>query len=439
METKRSRRGGRLLVRMLSLFLVRHSVGEEGSRPEVRISPDAAATELAIRPRVRLRSVDSLRAIAALMVVLSHFPTRLSGEPFPLPLLKPFEAIGHTGVSLFLVISGFSIHLHWARKPEERERFSARLFWRRRFVRLYPTYYLATLLTVVALVLLYGRAKTFDPQVPWVVFPGHVPGVAQVVGQVGIVTANIVPVAFVGVAWSLALEEQLYAGYVLLMKRIRALRPVRVLEWAFAISILWRVGAECVTRSVPVGQFFDGGNATALSRVLYALPPARAFEWVLGLVAAEAFAGRLRLPRFTLRLEVGVCVLTLAVALFRYPLGGLQLNGNRFFMSDVLLDGLFGFGYFVIMNACIHAEECSTGWTARCVGALSRLGLTSYSIYLLHPAVIQVFIRYVPDTGASRVLGMGLLFCAILAVSAAFYCLVEKHFVRLAQRVRRTG
>lgn len=398
----------------------------------------AAVTGLAAASGARLRSVDTLRAIAALMVVVSHLPLRQTGEALPIRLLKPMQAVGHTGVGLFLVISGFSIHLRWARTPEDRRRLSARRFWKRRFVRLYPTYYVAALLTILVLILADGFSATFSTRVPWVVAPGYVPGVAQVLGQVLIIGANVVPLAFVGVAWSLALEEQIYAGYVILIKTVKDLRPLKVLWIALGVSMVWRVGAELVTRSVPVGQFFDGGKSTQLSRVLYALPPARAFEWLLGLVAAEAFTGRLTLPPITRRIGVAVLTLGCASALFWVPVGGASLNGNRFFLSDVLLDALFGCGYFVCLNWFINTEMGPDRWKARAVSALSGLGLASYSIYLLHPIIVQVIGPHVPTSGMSRVVGMSGLCLTVVVFSGLFYWVIEKRFMLRAARIRPT-
>ena len=88
------------------------------------------------------------RGIAALGVVFYHaieqsdkvVPNNLF--KYPVRLLQLGASFGYIGVFLFFVISGFCIHLQWARaranEQEPQIRFGA--FWKRRIRRLYPPY-----------------------------------------------------------------------------------------------------------------------------------------------------------------------------------------------------------------------------------------------------------------------------------------------------------
>src|SRR2546428_2282337 len=105
--------------------------------------------------RQRLRSVDALRGLAALAVLFTHVPHL---ETLPLCgrrlLFLPFD-YGRQGVTLFLVISGFCIHLTVAKKLAGGQGVACNwaAFWRRRFHRLYPPYLAAiavSLLCVLA-------------------------------------------------------------------------------------------------------------------------------------------------------------------------------------------------------------------------------------------------------------------------------------------------
>src|SRR5690349_11875265 len=102
----------------------------------------------------RLRGVDALRGAAALGVVFYHavdqsdkvLPTNLFQHP--IRLVQLVSSFGYIGVFLFFVISGFCIHLQWARAKaagvEPNIRFGA--FWKRRIRRLYPPYIITLLL-----------------------------------------------------------------------------------------------------------------------------------------------------------------------------------------------------------------------------------------------------------------------------------------------------
>src|SRR3954447_16411871 len=102
----------------------------------------------------RLRGIDALRGVAALGVVFYHavdqshkvLPNNLFQSP--IRLVQFTSSFGYIGVFLFFVISGFCIHLQWARAKaagtEPDLRFGA--FWKRRIRRLYPPYIITLLL-----------------------------------------------------------------------------------------------------------------------------------------------------------------------------------------------------------------------------------------------------------------------------------------------------
>ena len=73
----------------------------------------------------RLLSIDCLRGLAALGVVLHHAslqnPAGL-GPGHPVTVVEEVLGLGFAGVWLFFVISGFCIHLSQARAPKRRPR-----------------------------------------------------------------------------------------------------------------------------------------------------------------------------------------------------------------------------------------------------------------------------------------------------------------------------
>ena len=92
----------------------------------------------------RLISIDALRGVAAIGVVLYH-TNAIPGVDRRLLFGDAFDAamlFGKYGVWLFFVISGFCIHLQWVRAQVDASvkplGFTA--FWKRRIRRLYPPY-----------------------------------------------------------------------------------------------------------------------------------------------------------------------------------------------------------------------------------------------------------------------------------------------------------
>jgi peptidoglycan/LPS O-acetylase OafA/YrhL len=95
---------------------------------------------------MRLRELDSLRGLAALVVVLFHYTTKYHQDYIHTsePLIN--FSLGHYGVQLFFVVSGFVIFmtLERCKKPMD--------FIVSRFARLYPIYWVAVSLTFMALI-----------------------------------------------------------------------------------------------------------------------------------------------------------------------------------------------------------------------------------------------------------------------------------------------
>jgi peptidoglycan/LPS O-acetylase OafA/YrhL len=385
----------------------------------------------------RLLAVDALRAIAALMVLLRHSPLQLDTDLLPLKALVPFAVVGGTGVGLFLVISGFSIHLRWAARPDANHQFSLGRFWLRRMWRLYPTYYLALAVSVALLCAAKGPRQFLAAPSPWPFGPQSMPGWAQALLTATVVGACVIPIKVLDVTWSLALEEHIYAAYSLLLRLARRIQPLQLLAIAFVVSMVWGVAVQAITRSVPPYQWLDQTDATLLSRLFFRQLPARAFEWVLGLVAAEAFVGAVRVPWLLRRLELGLALVVVGAALLRFPVGAASLNDHPFYVSDVLLSQLFGVGFFIILNAALAWERHRDLTRSPVVRLAAGLGLASYSLYLLHPALLALLGPHLPAGGLGRVVGMYVMWLVIIGLAYGFYLVVERPFVARSRQVGR--
>lgn len=92
----------------------------------------------------RITELDGLRGIAAMFVVLYHFTTRFS-EKFDNEILSDIMLFkyGHYGVQMFFVISGFVIFMSINKIISPFE------FVYKRFMRLYPTFWICLILTTL--------------------------------------------------------------------------------------------------------------------------------------------------------------------------------------------------------------------------------------------------------------------------------------------------
>ena len=112
----------------------------------------------------RMLTLDAMRGGAALAVVTYHAlgvapRTALSGWQAWLPQIAAYSVhFAFAGIYLFFVISGFCIHLFWARARAagiEKPVIDFFTFWKRRVRRLYPPYFAA-----LAVYLCYAAYKT---------------------------------------------------------------------------------------------------------------------------------------------------------------------------------------------------------------------------------------------------------------------------------------
>jgi peptidoglycan/LPS O-acetylase OafA/YrhL len=173
----------------------------------MNLCDDGPPVNLAYRPQL-----DGLRAIAILAVLIAHFVPEIT--------TNRYVSIGYLGVELFFVLSGFlitSILLNDRTAIDTGElsrRRAFTVFYGRRSLRIFPTYYLAVLYAVVA-----GLGITIRT-LPW--FATYLTNV--------FISRNGLPGASTHL-WSLAVEEQFYVlwSLVILLMPQRSLVPITTL------------------------------------------------------------------------------------------------------------------------------------------------------------------------------------------------------------------
>jgi len=405
--------------------------------PPVPLSPPAAIGD------GRLVAVDLLRGAAAVAVVVTHTP-RSAPTGFDLRALATLPLdFGMLGLQLFIVLSGFCIHHGYARRfaAGRTGGWSWAAFWRRRFFRLYPPYVAAVALS---LVVVYGLTPPAErpPELP-----------ADVVGDVVshlLMVHNLSPDYTGGVGnaalWSLGLEEQLYGLFAVVVLLRARLSARVVLGIGLAVSVLWVAASVWVPFLLTRYAGWPPGGVIELGRIRIghwgSWPFGWWFLWLIGAVAAEAHVGLVRVPawlmsRWVIAATVAVTAVTNYRTLGRYARNWLSDAGDGGWLRSGLLtvvglsDLVFAVGCFALLLRLIRAER-QGGLTSPAARWTARLGLISYSLYLIHMPVLLLLAPLLGTPGEAASIAAAVVggVAASIAFAIPFFFVFERPFLR---------
>ncbi|MFE6742859.1 acyltransferase family protein [Streptomyces tubercidicus] len=351
------------------------------SAPQLTSGPPPAAPDLARtapQPAIqgrsrtsssRLRALDGLRLLAALMVAAYHFGGRdgeisqaWGGSPADqFPTAAPLFAYGCLGVQIFFVISGFVICLSgWGR--------TLRAFVASRVSRLYPAYWAAILLVTAVFAL------------PWVAYKALPP--SEVLTNLTMLQQPLGVDRVLGVCWTLWAEMRFYALFALCVILPGATRGRVVLfcaGWTLAAALAQSAHEPLLdTVLMPeYAPYFIGGIGLYLLHRYGARDP---IAWAIVLVswligqhyAVERLWHAASVPAFSYRSTTGIiAVVTLGFALVAaVALGKLHWANWRW----LTVAGALTYPFYLV-----HEH---LGWVA--VRALHHdIGLPSYATLIL--------------------------------------------------------
>jgi peptidoglycan/LPS O-acetylase OafA/YrhL len=320
---------------------------------------------------------------------------------------------GNFGVTVFFFLSGYLITTLLRIEHERTGAISLRGFYLRRTLRIFPPFYLvllaATVLTLIGV--LPGPHLRPDALVAqavyltnyWVIghgwWDGHAPGT--------------------WIFWSLSVEEHFYLAFPLLYLLLLRFLPSRsrqalVLAALCAAVLAWRIalvfafGASrdrtYIATDTRIDSILFGCILGVFGNPLLDRTSVGARTWKAVLlplaIAGLLVSFALRIPQFqeTVRYSLqGLCLFPVFVAAVRYP------------------------DWFVF-------RLLNLGW-------VKFLGVLSYSIYLVHPAVLWGVVSWAPRLPGALQAALGL--AVTLAIAAVIYHLVEKPAARLRRRLSR--
>jgi len=355
----------------------------------------------------RVPALDSLRAIAVLLVLGTHvwavFPSAPGAE-------GPLDA-GFLGVDLFFVLSGFLITALLLEEHDASAGIGLHRFYARRALRLLPA-----MLLFLAVYAVYGATNDWPPFGRADFFGDSVQATLLYYMNWRVLW-NPLGAADLTAIWSLSIEEQYYFAWPLLLLGLLSWRRLRPhAGWLLA-------GAAVAVTAWRLVVFERLGWEAAYLRT-----DTRIDGLLWGSLGGWLFVNRrlpTSLPRWTPLAVIGLWVPLLA--LVRADERNAYAGGITLWVLSSLV-------------LVVHLANRPDAFTRGRVATLSRgLGRVSYAAYLWQLPVLRAVERWTPDWERAPRIAASLALLA--ACTAASWFAVERPALALKRRVaaRRAG
>jgi peptidoglycan/LPS O-acetylase OafA/YrhL len=365
----------------------------------------------------RISDLDGLRGVAVLIVIALHVFKRadyFTENPI-LTSITGLTTVGWVGVDIFFTLSGFLITSILLQARNEANYFKN--FYMRRALRIVPLY------LVLILFVLFLAPKVepeFTSQLS-ILLP-----VLLLYQQNWIVPlADLYLTDYLGVTWSLAIEEQFYLLWPFLVYYLNTRQLIKFSIWAIVISFAARVaGVIFFADIVSVSNFFYYNSFTRFEQIIIGALLALLFTFAGMKERVRRFSG----PAF-------VVFFSIFVVLCLLSLPGLPNPGRASIpltVAGYTIVGLFSaalIGIFITHPASSLVRRFFQN------PILVAMGKYSYSMYLFHVPVTLIFldIFWQNDMRGGRVylLYVASSFIVTMIIAWLTWNLLEKHVLDL--------
>lgn len=344
-----------------------------------------------VSARPHLPGLDGLRALAVIGVLAFH-DNRLSG--------------GFLGVDLFFAVSGFLITTLLIDELQRTNTIDLIGFWGRRLRRLLPAVMVLLVVVVVFFRLLADTGQWIIARndAPWAQF--YVANWHQIYSGAGYWDAFAAPSAFEHL-WSLAIEEQFYV------------------VWPLLVIVAWRIGRTrtlgtltgigIIASFIAMLTIYDGGDPTRV----YMGTDTRAFSLLCGAFVALPpirHAITQGIQKFRRAASVLTAALIVAIGLMWFTVSG---QSEWLFRGGLLAHSIASAVLAVLVASSSNKLSVVFSWRP-----LAYIGRLSYALYLWHWPVFIFCTRERLDVDGLTLTAIRM--AITLALSIASYYLIEQ-------------
>ncbi len=364
--------------------------------------------------RTYVPCLEGIRGYGFLLVFCGHYllASKLAHpDTFRFRFLTALSTLGLFAVPAFFVLSGYLIGglLYHTRN---REGFF-KVFYSRRFLRVFPVYYL----TLAAIAIFYAIRHIPTDIHFWMHFlyiqnlvPGHID---RVTGAASLTHF-----------WSLAVEEQFYLVWPLIVWRFRDKSKLIGISIAMiAACCLIRLAAPLLSISVEDMSFF---TPTRVDAVLLGV--------LLSLVTGTRLLERIR--PFAKWVALGGCVLMGTLGVVEGDVWAMKTYTGKEIWITLANVTAVAIIIAVLEEGSLLNRICSWPW-------ICKIGALSYSLYIFHFTFRSFFLNSVTDLllphmrqSFANLLSAALALCATFLLSLLSYRLIERPVMNLKRHVR---
>ena len=343
----------------------------------------------------KIYGLNSLRGIAALIVVIGHVPLIKTKEGIPLLWFEKIDqfTMGDLAVTFFFVLSGFLITYLLLTEQQNDKNISIIKFYQRRVLRIWPVYYLLLIMGLYVLPYIFSYSfpqdvifyelNLWDSIKHWTFFPN--------------IAKQSNPFCFQ--SWSIGIEEQFYILFPLLIYFLfRKSVNVELIFSSIIIAIILirlfgeqdnNAGIEVASNYLNRGQF---------DAMLY------------GAIAGSFFFKKsISLYRFRWL----IWIVTIALFFKDLEIG--------YGLTNIIYGVMFSISILVLAQANLTSEN----------NLLDMLGKYSYGLYMYHVVAIYLMLYFFPSLFVSSgLIHQVLLYVLIISSTILVSHLSYRYFER---------
>lgn len=347
-------------------------------------------------------SLQALRIFAAFIVLLFHIIYIYSDKVGT----GGFESLfnfGKSGVHLFFVLSGYVMYLIHKKDIGKGLNIGKSFAWKR-FIRIYPTYWIITSVIVVSMFFLPGEVKAYKFDF-WYIFQSY-----------SLVEAGFMDDGnpILTVAWSLFHEIKFYTLFFLLI----VIKNKKIRSWMIYLVILLTLvnsfDPMLLGSNHVVSYYFSGLN----------------FLFLFGIISAWIVENYRQL--FKSRYYVFISIIAYAAVCL--------LSNLVFRDESVLMDLLFGLSSFMVITSLACYERAQTSEAGKSPFKMGKGGMlmadATYALYLIHIPIYIIVFKINTYLGLPDLIFIGLLITAAISASLIYYKAIEYPVINILRKIK---